>query len=176
VKISVAFGKFPFCVLLLWERDVFCVKIAEMTSLIKNKKAFYNYHISEKMEAGLILEGKEVKSLREGKASLSGSYITIKKGECFLVNCNISPYQPNNISKDYDPRRDRKLLIKKKEIDHLFGKMKEKGTTLIPLKIYIKRNLLKVEIGVAKGKKKYDKREAIKKRDIDRDLKRKIKR
>ncbi len=143
-----------------------------MSVLVKNKKATFNYHILDKMEAGLVLSGQEVKAVREGKASLFGSYVTIKKSECYLVNCNISPYQPKNTPTSYDPRRDRKLLLKKKEIDYLSGKTKEKGITLIPLRIYTKKNLLKIEVGIAKGKKKYDKREAIKKREIDRDLRR----
>ncbi len=146
-----------------------------MPNLVKNKKATFNYHILDKMEAGLVLSGQEVKAVREGKASLFGAYVTIKKGECYLVNCNISPYQPKNTPASYNPRRDRKLLLKKKEIDHLSGKTKEKGVTLIPLRIYTRKNLLKIEVGVAKGKKKYDKREAIKKREIDRDLRREIK-
>lgn len=147
-----------------------------MADLIKNKKAFYNYHILEKMEAGLALLGQEVKALREKKASLSGAYVTVKKGECFLVNCNISPYQPNNTPESYDPRRDRKLLLKKEEIGYFSGKTKEKGIALIPLRIFTKKSLLKLEIGIARGKKKYDKRETIKKREIDRELKRKMKR
>ncbi len=146
-----------------------------MSDLVKNKKASFNYHILDKMEAGLVLSGQEVKATREGKASLFGAYVTIKKGECYLVNCNISPYQPKNTPANYNPRRDRKLLLKKKEIDHLSGKTKEKGVTLIPLRIYTRKNLLKIEVGVARGKKKYDKREAIKRREIDRDLRREIK-
>ncbi len=143
-----------------------------MPDLVKNKKAGFNYHILDKMEAGLALSGQEVKAVREGKASLFGAYVTIKKGECYLVNCNISPYQPKNTPLSYNPQRDRKLLLKKREIDYLFGKTKEKGTTLIPLRIYTKKNLLKIEVGVARGKKKHDKREAIKRREIDRDLRR----
>ncbi len=159
-----------------WEREKFCGKMTPMADLVKNKKAFYNYHILEKMEAGLVLEGHEVKALREKKASLFGSYVTVRKGECFLVSCNISPYQPNNTPQSYNPKRDRKLLLKKEEIGRLFGKTKEKGVTLVPLRIFTKKNLLKLEIGVARGKKKYDKREALKKRDIDREIKRKMKR
>ncbi len=152
------------------------IELIIMTVLVKNKKASFNYHILERMEAGLVLSGQEVKAIRSGKTSLFGSYVTIKKGECFLVNCNISPYQPNNTKEEYNPKRKRKLLLKKKEIDYLQGKIKEKGVTLIPLSIYTKRNFLKLEVGVAIGKKKYDKREAIKKRDIDRNLRRRIKR
>lgn len=123
-----------------------------------------------------MLSGQEVKALRESKASLAGSYISAKESELYLVNCNISPYQPKNVSLDYDPRQKRKLLLKKKEIARLIGKLKEKGVTLVPLRFYTKGKMIKLEIAVAKGKKKVDKRETIKKRDIDRDLKRRMKR
>ncbi len=146
-----------------------------MPVLIKNKKAFYNYHILDKMEGGLVLIGQEVKALKEGKGSLFGSFVSIKNGEVYLVNCNITPYQPKNLPKGYNSQRDRKVLLKKEEIKSLIGKTKEKGVTLIPLSVYTKKNFIKLEFAVAKGKKKYDKREAIKKRDIDRNLKRKIK-
>lgn len=146
-----------------------------MPVLIKNKKAFYNYHILDKMEGGLVLIGQEVKALKEGKGSLFGSFVSIKNGEVYLVNCNITPYQPKNLPKGYNTQRDRKILLKKEEIKSLIGKTKEKGVTLIPLSIYTKKNFIKLEFAVAKGKKKHDKREAIKKRDIDRNLKRKIK-
>lgn len=146
-----------------------------MPVLVKNKKAFYNYHILDKMEGGLALIGQEVKSLKEGKASLFGAFVSIKNGEVYLVNCNITPYQPKNTPKGYNSQRDRKILLKKNEINSLIGKTKEKGTTLIPLSIYTKKNFIKLEFAVARGKKKHDKREVIKKRDIDRNLKRKIK-
>lgn len=147
-----------------------------MSTLVQNKKAGFNYHILEKMEVGLVLSGHEVKALREGKASLRGSYVTIQDGELYLINCNIPPYQPKNTSPNYDPRRKRKLLLKKEEIARLIGKTKEKGATLIPLRFYTKRRMIKLEISVAKGKKKIDKRETIKKREIDRDIQRKMKR
>ncbi len=147
-----------------------------MTVLIHNKKAGFNYHITEKMEAGLILTGQEVKSLRGKKGSLFGSYVSIKNGECYLLGCNISPYQPKNTPSSYNSKRQRKLLLKKKEIGYLTGKTKEKGIALIPIKIYTKKNLIKLEFGVAKGKKKHDKRESIKKREIERDIRRIAKR
>lgn len=147
-----------------------------MTTVVKNKKAFFNYHILETMEAGIALTGREVKGIRSGKASLSGAFVSLKNGEVYLVNSIISPYQPKNTPEDYDAKRDRKLLLKKGEINRLAGKTQEKGTTVIPLRIYKKKNFLKVELGVAKGKKKYDKRESIKKREVDRDIKRKMKR
>jgi SsrA-binding protein len=143
-----------------------------MPVLVKNKKAFFDYHILEKMEAGIVLLGKEVKSVRQGKASLVGSYVSIDDNECFLVNAHISPYQPNNTPQDYDPRRKRKLLLSRKQIDYLSGKKKERGISIIPLSVYTKKRLIKLEIGVGRGKKKYDKREALKRKTIDRDLRR----
>ncbi len=146
-----------------------------MGNLIKNRKASYNYHIFDKIEAGISLTGQEAKALRSGKGSLSGAFISLKNNQAYLLNLTISPYQPNNISKDYNPQRERKLLLKKSEIKNLIGKVKEKGVTLIPLSIYTRKNFIKVEVGVVKGKKKYDKRESIKKREIDRDIRRRLK-
>ncbi len=146
-----------------------------MPLLVENKKAGFNYEILEKIEAGLVLFGHEVKSLRSKKGSLFGSYVIIKEDGFYLVNCNIPPYQQKNTPTSYDSKRRRKLLLKKNEIGYLSGKTKEKGVALIPLRIYTKKNLIKLEFAVAKGKKKYDKREAIKKREIDRDLKRMMK-
>ncbi len=146
-----------------------------MAVLVKNKKAFFDYHILERIEAGIELSGKEVKSIRSGKISLSGAFVSIRKGEAYLVNANIAPYQPKNTPEEYNPKKERRLLLKKKELDSLYGKMKEGGVTLVPLSIYTKGNFLKLELGIVKGKKKYDKREAIKKREIDREIKRKMK-
>ncbi len=146
-----------------------------MTNLLENKKAGFNYHILDKMEAGLVLSGQEVKSLRKKRGSLFGSFVSIKNGECFLVNCNIPPYQPKNTLSYYNSKKPRKLLLKKNEIAKLYGKTKERGISLIPLKIYTKKNLIKLELAVAKGKKKYDKRETIKRREVDREIRRKIK-
>ncbi len=147
-----------------------------MPVLVKNKKATYNYHVLEKIEAGLVLTGQEVKAVRNGKASLFGSYVTIQNEQAYLVNCNISSYQQNNTPQDYDPRRKRKLLLKKAQIRQLVGKTKEKGVTLVPLSIYTRKNFIKLEVAVAKGKKKYDKRETVKKRDVEREIRRKMKR
>ncbi len=146
-----------------------------MATLVKNKKALFNYHILEKIEAGLVLEGHEVKSIRSGKASLDGAYVVIKHGEAYLINCYITPYQPKNTPPDYLPRKDRKLLLKEKEINYLTGKSKEKGVTLVPLQIYAKQKFIKLELAVARGKKKKDKRETIKKREIDREIQKEIK-
>lgn len=147
-----------------------------MSVLLENKKAGFNYHILEKMEAGLVLSGQEVKSLRSKKGSLFGSYVSIKNSEGYLLGCNIPPYQPKNTTTAYNPRKERKLLLKKKEIGYLAGKTKEKGISLVPTRIYTKKSVIKLEFAVAKGKKKYDKRETIKKREIERSIKRIVKR
>lgn len=145
-----------------------------MKTLSDNKKARFDYEILEKFEAGIVLNGQEVKSIRKGNISLKGSYVIIRGGEPYLVGANIPPYQPKNASPDYDPERSRKLLLNKKEIDHLVGKVEERGLTLIPLKVYTKYARIKLEFGIGKGKKKSDKRETIKKRDTDREIKREL--
>jgi len=138
--------------------------------LAVNRRARFDYEILEKFEAGLKLAGHEVKSARAGKVSLKGAFVTIHQGEAYLTNAHISPYQPKNIPPSYDPTRPRKLLLKKKELKSLIGK--QKGLTIIPLKIYTKRHLIKLEIALAKGKKKIDKREVIKKREAERMIRR----
>jgi SsrA-binding protein len=139
-----------------------------------NRKAFYNYTIIETYEAGISLLGTEVKSLREGKANLKDSYAIIKDNEVFLLNCHISPYSHGNIQ-NHDPLRTRKLLLHKKEINKLLGSVTRKGFTLIPLKIYFKRGKAKVEIGLAKGKRKYEKRDTIKEREARREIEKYLK-
>jgi SsrA-binding protein len=141
-----------------------------MGALAENKKAYYNYEILEKFEAGLVLIGQEVKSIRSGRINLAGSYVVLKDNEAFLVGCNIPPYQPKNTPSDYNQGRSRKLLLRKSEIKYLTGKAKQKGLTLVSLKVYTKKGKIKLEFGVAKGKKKADKRELIKKREIDRKI------
>jgi len=145
-----------------------------MPQLAINKKANFDYQIQDKYEAGLVLFGHEVKAVRAGQVSLKGSFISIrtKNGhtELYLVNCQISPYKSAGPMPDYNQMRERKLLLKRQEIDHLLGKKQTEGLTLIPLKIYTNHSFLKLEFAIAKGKKKYDKRETIKKRDIDRRL------
>ena len=136
----------------------------------ENKKAYFNYEILEKFEAGINLIGQEVKSIRLGRISLAGSYVVLKEGEVFLVGANIPPYQPKNAPADYDPERGRKLLLRKKEINYLIGKTRVKGLTLVPLRVYTVKAKIKIEFGVAKGKKQADKREVIKKRDTDREI------
>ncbi len=139
-----------------------------------NRKAYHDYFIEETCEAGISLLGTEVKSLREGKANLKDSYALIKGNEIFLLNCHISPYSHGNIQ-NHDPLRTRKLLLHRKEIDKLWGKLTQRGFTLIPLKIYFKDGKAKVEIGVAKGRRKYEKREAIKEKEARREIERHLK-
>ncbi len=144
-----------------------------MDALIHNKKVFLNYEITDKFEAGLVLQGPEVKALRKKLGSLDGSYVTIRGGEAFLINSFIPPYQEKNTPKDYDPRKNRKLLLSKDEILKLASVEKEKGLTIVPISVYNnKANKLKVSIGIGRGKKEYDKRQDIKKRTTERDLKR----
>ncbi|GIW65826.1 MAG: SsrA-binding protein [Candidatus Parcubacteria bacterium] len=133
---------------------------------IVNRGIDYRYKILDKFEAGINLKGFEVKSLRNNRGSLNGSYISIKYGEVYLINFQLPPYQPKNVPKDYDPNRPRKLLLKKNEIIYLTTKIKEKGLTIIPLRIYSKNNLIKIEIALAKGLKKFEKREKIKEKEF----------
>ena len=135
----------------------------------QNKKALHEYFIDEVLEAGLVLFGPEVKSLREGRASLVDGYARIKNGEAFLYNMHITPY-PYAHYMDLDPKRTRKLLISKREIKRLIGKTKEKGYSLIPLKVYFSASWAKVEIGLAKGKKKVDKRRTLKEKEMKREM------
>jgi SsrA-binding protein len=136
-----------------------------MKTVCTNKKAFHEYHIEDKFETGLMLTGTEVKALREGKGNLKESYAKIKDGELFLVNANISPYSCGNIF-NHEPKRTRKLLLHRREIDKLMGKVKEKGYTLVPLSLYFNnRNMVKMELALARGKTLYDKRDSIKKKD-----------
>ncbi len=141
---------------------------------INNRKAKYDYEILDTIEAGIVLTGTEIKSIRNGKANLKDSYATIKKGEAILINMHISPYEQGNIF-NHDETRTRKLLLHKKEILKLNDKIHMEGFTLVPIKLYFKGNIAKILLGIAKGKKMYDKREAIKKRDIERDIRSKMK-
>lgn len=137
--------------------------------ICNNKKAFHDYFIEEKFEAGMVLKGTEVKSLRMGKANLNDSFAIVKNGEAFLHNLHISPYDFGN-RENHDPDRMRKLLLHKKEIGKLFGRIREQGYSVVPLRLYFKNGMVKVEIGLAKGKKLYDKREDMKKKDMRRDM------
>ncbi len=142
--------------------------------ITENRKARHEYQIVQTYEAGIVLKGTEVKSLRQGKANLSDSYATIKNGEVWLINAHISVYDQGNIN-NHDPLRERKLLFNKNEIRKLTSKTKEKGLTLVPLKLYFKNGKVKVDLALAQGKKVYDKREDIAKRDLQREYQRKIK-
>ena len=133
-----------------------------------NSKVSFDYEILKTIEAGIVLEGHEVKAIKTGKASIKGSYVKIINEEAFLIGAAISPYQPANTPKNYDPQRSRKLLFSKKEIYDLVSTSQSKGTTLIPLKFYAKKGRIKLLVGIGRGKKKYDKRETIKKKDIAR--------
>ena len=139
-----------------------------------NKKAYFDYFIEDKIESGIVLYGTEVKSIRMGKVSVKESYIKIEKGEVFIYNMHISPYEKGNIF-NRDPSRVRKLLLHRTQINKLSGKIAEKGYTLVPLQVYIKDGLAKVEIGLAKGKKLYDKRDSIAKKDVRRENERDFK-
>ncbi|MBL7156284.1 MAG: SsrA-binding protein SmpB [Candidatus Pacebacteria bacterium] len=143
-----------------------------MPILATNKKAYFDYEILEKLEAGISLIGTEVKSIKGGRISIAGSYVVIKDEQVFLIGCHIPAYQPKNAPKDYIPERSRKLLLKKNEIKKLIGKTKLKNLTLVPLKVYTKAGKIKVEIALVKGKKKTDKRQTIKKRESDIEIKR----
>ena len=136
-----------------------------------NRKARFNYFFKEFFEAGIVLKGSEVKSLREGKANISESYAFDKNGEIYLVNSHISSYKESSYN-NHDPKRNRKLLLNKREINKLIGRINREGLTLIPTKLYFKKGKVKVEIAVAKGKKQYDKRETKKKKDWDREKER----
>src|SRR3989344_4473827 len=146
-----------------------------MPHYAENRKVYFNYEILEKYEAGVELLGVEVKSARGGKMSLEGAFVIIRGGEAYLINANIPPYQVKNTSKDYDALRNRKLLLTKKEITELAGNEKNKSLTIAPISVYNKNRKIKVEIALVKGKKKRDKRETIKKRDTDREIRREIK-
>jgi SsrA-binding protein len=142
---------------------------------IKNKRAHFDYEFLENFEAGMVLAGHEVKSIKSGKMSLAGSYVVLKGGEVYLINANIAPYQPKNAPKDYVPTRSRKLLLKKKEIQYLFGKSQERGLTLIPLRVYSNKGKIKLEFAVSRGRKKADKKDLIKKRETDKEIRRELK-
>ena len=147
-----------------------------MPVLATNKRARYDYEIADTFEAGLVLRGHEVKSVKTGHISLKGSFVTIKQGrgnkgpELFLTNAHIPLYNRASTVSNHDPDRPRKLLVRKNQIKHLIGKKQEQGLTLVPLKIYTKHSLIKLEFGIGRGKKKYDKRESIKKREVDRKI------
>lgn len=150
------------------------------TTYIQNKKVFFNYEIVETIEAGIELLGYEVKSIKSGTGSLEGAYVLSRGGEAYLLNAYIPPFQVNNTPKDYEPLRNRRLILHKKEIEKISelagakGK-KSAGVTVVPISIYNNAGKIKVEIGIARGKKKFDKRESIKKREVNREIRRDFK-
>ena len=144
-------------------------------ALVANKKARLEYELLETYEAGIELLGFEVKSLRAGQGSLEGAHVLVRGGEAYLVNMRISPYQPANTPKDYDPERSRRLLLTKSEIGELAGYEHQKGLTIVPISVYNKGRKLKLEIAVARGKKQRDKRQDLKRRDDERDIERTLK-
>jgi len=143
-------------------------------ALVINKRAKFDYDILKTFEAGLVLKGYEVKAIKNGKMSLKGSYVVLKNNEAFLINASISPYQPKNTPDDYDIERSRKLLLHEQEIKHIIGKSKEKGLTLVPIRVYTKKGRIKLELGIGKGKRKSDKREVIKEREAKREIRKKL--
>lgn len=146
-----------------------------MTTFIDNRKANFNYEVLDTFEAGIELFGFEVKSIKAGSANLSGAYIIVRGGEVYITNMYVAPYQVSNTPISYDPNRARKLLLHKKEIKFLEEKDNAKGLTLIPKSVYSKGRKIKVEVAIAKGKKLHDKRESIKKRDTEREIRREYK-
>ncbi len=146
-----------------------------MSDLVFNKKAGFNYEITDTLTAGIELLGHEVKALRKKQGSLDGSYVTVKDGEAFLVGMQIPPFQAGNTPKEYEERRDRRLLLTKAEIDSLVGHKGQASLTYVPISVYNIGRKIKVRIGLAKSKKKFDKREVIKKRDTNRDVQRELK-
>ena len=146
-----------------------------MANLVENKKIFMNYEVLDEYEAGIELFGGEVKAIKSHHGSLEGARVLIRGGEVFLVGANIPPYQVNNVSEAYEPDRTRRLLLKQKEILELFSRADERGLTIIPISMYNKGRLIKVKIAVVRGKKKFDKRESLKKKEAKRDVAREIK-
>ena len=146
-----------------------------MPILLKNKKVYFDYEVLEEFEAGLELKGYEVKSLRQSRGSILGARVIIRGEEAYIIGMEIPPYQPANTPKDYEPQRTRKLLLKKQEINYLFGKGEERGLTIVPIKVYYKGPKIKIKIAVVRGQKKHDKRQKIRKREEKRKIERELK-
>lgn len=144
-------------------------------SIAKNRKAYYEYHILDEYEAGVVLMGSEVKSIRMGNVTLNDSFIFFKNGEVWIKNLKVARYAQTHVSEPHQENRDKKLLLTKKEINKISRSLEDQGTTCIPLTIFTKRNKIKIKIGVAKGKKLYDKRQSIKDKDMKRELQRNLK-
>ncbi len=146
-----------------------------MPTLAENKKAKFEYQILDSLEAGLVLFGHEVKSIRNGRMNLMGAYVTISRGGLWLIGSHIQRYPPAGPLPDYDPDRSRRLLLHKREIAKLAGKMEQKGLTLVPLSVYTKGSKIKLSVGLGRGKKLYEKKETIKRREVDREIRRSLK-
>lgn len=138
--------------------------------LARNKRAYFDYDIQEKLEAGIELRGFEVKAVKSGHINLGGSYVIVRGREAYLINTDVPPYQPKNAPENYDPHRNRKLLLNASEIRYLLGKAQEIGLTLVPLRVYLKRNLIKLEIGLGRSRKAKDKRDLLKRRSDLREI------
>jgi SsrA-binding protein len=151
------------------------IKVVAIKTIVTNRKAYHNYHVGESVEAGIVLTGTEIKSIRAGRVNMGDAYVRPEKGELWLFNAHIARYEAGSYM-SHEPTRPRKLLLHRKEIDSLAGKVKEKGLTLVPLKLYIKGGIAKLEIATAKGKKLYDKRETIARRQLDREIGQAVKR
>jgi len=143
-----------------------------MTVLAKNKDAYFNYTVEHELDAGIVLSGQEVKSIKAGNVSLKGAHVTIHGNEAFLINAHVTPYKYASNLAGYEPTRSRKLLLKRREISSLIGKYKEQGMAVVPLELKVVRGLVKVRLGIGRGKKKYDKRETIKRREDERRIRR----
>jgi SsrA-binding protein len=146
-----------------------------MSIIATNKKAHFDYEVLETLEAGLVLSGAEVKSIKQGSVNLKGSFVTFHDNEAYLTNAHVSPYSYAPLDETHDPTQRRKLLLHRKEVDYLYSKFLEKGLTIIPLQVYTNHHLIKVEIGVCRGRHTYNKKEVLKKRDTDRELRRTLK-
>lgn len=141
-----------------------------MPAISVNKRASFDYEILERFEAGIVLTGQEVKSIKTGHISLAGAFVTLKGNEAWLTNAHVSPYKMAGALPNYEPTRPRKLLLHKQELSSLYGKIKQKGLTLVPIRVYTKGNKIKLEFGIGRGKKKYEKRDLIKKREVDKKI------
>jgi SsrA-binding protein len=148
--------------------------VAKIRTIATNRKAYHDYHIEETIEAGIVLTGTEIKSIREGKVNLRDGFAIIRDGEVWLLNVHIAPYSGGN-RMNHEPKRERKLLLHRREINRLAGRVQEKGWTLVPLRLYLKDNIAKVELALVRGKRQYDKRQAIAKREAEREMRRSIK-
>ena len=140
--------------------------------LARNKKAYFDYEILETFNAGIKLAGFEVKAVKSGKVNISGAFVIIRDNQAYLLNADIPPYQPRNTPEDYDSKRNRSLLLHKKELSRLIGLTNQKGLTLVPLRVYNVRNLIKLEFGLVRGKRKFEKRETTRKRETEREIRR----